>query len=174
MRKGLAASAALHLALIAWGLFTLPPPKPLDASQIEAIPVDLVPVAETTKLDKGSVTAAIAHGSVGQLSFSLISPDGKSTLLSSKNGGQSSDVWNGTTFSDNAALLVGCTGTGCVTYANNVVIQSAIPQGSLSALVGDDPNGTWTLSVTDDTNGVNGTLTSWSLSLTPALCPIAP
>jgi subtilisin-like proprotein convertase family protein len=121
-----------------------------------------------------SVTAAIVHGSSGQVSLSLISPSGKSTLLSSKNGGQSSNVWNGTTFSDNAALLVGCTGAGCVTYANNVVVPSAIPQGSLSALVGGDPNGTWTLHVTDDTNGINGTLTSWSLSLTPVLCPITP
>lgn len=121
-----------------------------------------------------SVTAAIEHASPGQLSFSLVSPDGQSTLLSSKNGGQSSNVWNGTTFSDGAALLVGCTGTGCVTYASNVVVQSAIPQGSLSALVGRAPNGTWTLNVTDDTNAVNGTLTSWSLTLTPALCPITP
>lgn len=121
-----------------------------------------------------SVTTDIEHGASGQLSFTLVSPSGKSTLLSSKNGGGNSDVWSGTTFSDNASLLVGCTGTGCVTYANNVVVQNAIPQGSLSALIGDDPNGTWTLNVTDDTNGINGTLNSWSLSLTPVLCPITP
>ena len=73
-----------------------------------------------------------------------------------------------------AANLIGCVGSGCVAFVNNIVVTSAIPEGSLSALVGDDPNGTWSLKVLDTANGQAGVLTSWSLDLTPALCSVKP
>ncbi len=53
MRDGLAVSLFGHAALLAWALLTLPSPKPLDASQIEAIPVNFVTIADVTSIPKG-------------------------------------------------------------------------------------------------------------------------
>ena len=52
MRTGLIASAAFHLALLAWGLIALTA-SPLDASHIETLPVEFVEVTELTDLDLG-------------------------------------------------------------------------------------------------------------------------
>ena len=60
MRAGLTVSVVAHLALLAWGIFSLPAPKSLDTSQIEAMPVDFVPLDEVTHLTKGARTAALA------------------------------------------------------------------------------------------------------------------
>jgi hypothetical protein len=40
--------------------------------------------------------------------------------------------------------------------------------------VGENPNGTWTLTVSDDTNLDGGTLNSWSLGLTTSVCSATP
>ncbi len=57
MRTAVTVSLVGHAALIAWGFFALPASKPLDVSQIEAIPVDLVEVGDVTALKKGLRTA---------------------------------------------------------------------------------------------------------------------
>ncbi len=56
MRDGLAVSLFGHAALLVWGLFSLPSPTPLDASQIEAIPVNFVKIADVTSVPKGVET----------------------------------------------------------------------------------------------------------------------
>jgi hypothetical protein len=58
MRTGLTLSVLLHLVLVAWGIVTLPSMRSFDASQIEAVPVEFIEVAEVTDLDKGQKTAA--------------------------------------------------------------------------------------------------------------------
>lgn len=61
MRRGLTVSAIGHAALIALGVWSLPAPNPLDASQIEAIPVDFVKIGDTTSVPKGLQTAALVE-----------------------------------------------------------------------------------------------------------------
>ncbi|MEX0852941.1 MAG: hypothetical protein WD036_06625 [Bauldia sp.] len=61
MRSGLAVSVAGHTLLIAWGLFSLPAPSPLNATEIEAIPVDFVEIRDGTSLPKGLQTAALVE-----------------------------------------------------------------------------------------------------------------
>ncbi len=56
MRDGLAVSLFGHAALLVWGLLSLPSPRPLDASQIEAIPVNFVKIADITSVPKGVET----------------------------------------------------------------------------------------------------------------------
>lgn len=56
MRLGLTVSAAAHATLIAWGLLSLRSPTPLDASDIEQIPVDFVEIADETKINPGVPT----------------------------------------------------------------------------------------------------------------------
>ena len=56
MRDGLAVSLFGHAALLVWALFSLPSPKALDTSQIEAIPVNFVKIADVTSVPKGVET----------------------------------------------------------------------------------------------------------------------
>jgi subtilisin-like proprotein convertase family protein len=123
-------------------------------------------------LYKATVTVQAQHPKSGQLVLTLGAPSGKSITLAKNIGGNTANVFSDTTFDDAAALLLGCTGTGCAPTTGP--IAAAVPQGSLSSLVGDDPNGTWTLGVVDTGTGQTGTLQGWSLSLTPALCSMAP
>ncbi len=57
MRVGPIVSVAAHVAIIAWGFVSLPWPKPIDASDIEQIPVDFVTIADDTQIAKGLKTA---------------------------------------------------------------------------------------------------------------------
>ncbi len=61
MRAGLTVSLVGHAVLIAWGVVALPATKPLDTSQIEAIPVDFVTVSDETSLPKGLKTADLVQ-----------------------------------------------------------------------------------------------------------------
>ena len=45
---------------------------------------------------------------------------------------------------------------------------------SVDGLAGGTPHGQWTLMIQDVQNGNSGTLQSWSLTLTPLLCPTTP
>ena len=58
MRAGLTVSVVGHLLLLAWGVFTLATPRPLEVN-IEAVPVDLIPAGDITKLNQGKETAAL-------------------------------------------------------------------------------------------------------------------
>jgi subtilisin-like proprotein convertase family protein len=121
-----------------------------------------------------AVTVMAPHPLSGRLSIALGSPGKKTIPLVSGIGGSVANVFSNTTFDDGATLLLGCTGAGCASA--NGPILSVVPQGSLSALVGDDPNGTWTLHVTDAGGNPpkKGSLEGWSLEVTPALCPMGP
>jgi len=53
MRAGLALSIAGHLAILAYGLVAFPDARTFKVDDIEAFPVDLVPIAELTDLAAG-------------------------------------------------------------------------------------------------------------------------
>ncbi len=61
MRDGLAVSLFGHAALLLWGLLSLHSAQPLDASQIEAIPVNFVKIADVTSIPKGTATPKVAE-----------------------------------------------------------------------------------------------------------------
>ncbi len=77
-------------------------------------------------------------------------------LLTSGNGG-SGDNYTHTVFDDSAAASI-TTGTAPFT-------GSYRPQQALSALAGQDPNGTWKLHVVDSYTTDVGTLTGWTLTI---------
>jgi len=47
-----------------------------------------------------------------------------------------------------------------------VVETPLAPEEALAAFIGEDPNGTWTISIFDDAGADTGTLVSWSVTLT--------
>ncbi|WP_026381555.1 energy transducer TonB [Afifella pfennigii] len=57
MRVGLSVSLIGHLALVSLGFFAFPDAKPFTVDDIEALPVDLVPIDEVTDLRAGSKQA---------------------------------------------------------------------------------------------------------------------
>lgn len=61
MRAGLPVSVVAHLAVIAWGVLSLPMASPIDASSVEMIPVDFIEIDDVTQLTKGLQTAALVE-----------------------------------------------------------------------------------------------------------------
>jgi subtilisin-like proprotein convertase family protein len=123
-----------------------------------------------------NATVNITHTFAADLDFTLTSPSGKIVTLSTDNGGGNDNVFNGTTFDDQAnpgsPIPYGAQPNQAVdnTYANNVVAVSLTPEEPLALFNGDDPNGTWTLKVVDDLGGDSGTINAWSLTITTCSC----
>ena len=57
MRLAVAISVIGHIGVLMWGYVSFPDASPFEVATVEAVPVDLVPVAELTKLREGSPTA---------------------------------------------------------------------------------------------------------------------
>lgn len=102
----------------------------------------------------------ITHTFAADLEVLLTSPGGTQTALTLDNGGGNDDVFSGSTFDDDAPVPV----TDFV-YTDGVTATPLAPQGALAAFIGEDPNGTWTLAITDDAGLDTGTLNGWSLDI---------
>lgn len=59
MKAGLTTSVILHAALLGFGLLTLSAPSSLEVADVEAFPVDIVPVEEMTQILQGDKTATV-------------------------------------------------------------------------------------------------------------------
>ena len=123
-------------------------------------------------ITKATLNLDLDHNNSDQIVLTLTSPSNKVIPLATKFG--KTDSYAGTTFDDAAPILVGCTGPGCVVFPMSGPLPAIIPEGSLSALVGDNPNGTWTLKIVSSANGQAGMLNAWTLNLSTALCPLTP
>jgi subtilisin-like proprotein convertase family protein len=92
------------------------------------------------------------------LDVTLTSPAGTVVTIITDQGFFNDDIFNGTVWDDDAALAV----------ADNPNIVSGtapalIPEEAMAAFAGEDPNGVWTLTISDDSAGDAGSLDSWSL-----------
>ena len=61
MKAGLATSVVMHAALLGFGLLSLSAPAPLDVGDVEALPVDIVPMEEMTQIQEGDKKAPMAE-----------------------------------------------------------------------------------------------------------------
>ncbi len=104
-----------------------------------------------------NVTLNITHTWDDDLSVFLISPAGTRVELFSRVGASGKN-FTFTTLDDQAATPIT---SGTAPFSG-----SYRPTGSLAAVNGQDPNGTWTLEVNDDVSGDTGTLQGWSLTMT--------
>jgi subtilisin-like proprotein convertase family protein len=101
----------------------------------------------------------IAHNLSSDLDVTLTSPQGTRIVITSDNGGLVGGNFDGTEWDDSATPIA------LKTFTNNVLIPSAAPEQGFSAFQGENPNGTWTLTITDDEAGDGGMLKNWSLTL---------
>jgi subtilisin-like proprotein convertase family protein len=122
-------------------------------------------------LDVDAITA-LQHSWAADLDVTLTSPAGTVVTLTTDNGSSNDNVFDGTRWDDDAnpgGQVPYTTNDGMVTdtaYANLDPNPTLTPEEPLGAFLGEDPNGTWTLTIQDDENGAGGTLNSWSLDLT--------
>jgi colicin import membrane protein len=61
MKAGLTTSMVMHAALLGFGLISLSSPRSMDAADMEALPVDIVPVEELTQLQEGDKQAPVSE-----------------------------------------------------------------------------------------------------------------
>ncbi|NUM47043.1 MAG: proprotein convertase P-domain-containing protein [Anaerolineales bacterium] len=109
-----------------------------------------------------NLTTYIEHTYAADLDIFLTSPAGTEVSLTTDNGGSSDNVFNGTVWDDQ---WVGSS-VGDYTYVNNVPVPTMSPEEALGAFIGEDPNGTWTLTIYDDLGGDVGALNGWHLQIT--------
>ncbi len=107
----------------------------------------------------------IVHTFAADLEVTLTSPAGTVSTVTTDNGGSNDDVFNGTVWDDSAGTPV----TDAV-YSNGVPQSNLVVEEALGAFVGEDPNGTWTLTIFDDAGLDQGSLDEWYLDITTALC----
>ena len=109
------------------------------------------------------LTVAIDHPRAQDIDLFLTSPSGRRIDVVTDVGGNAANLWNGTRFDDQAGPPASdepvVTGTPFVRVAG---------EGALSAFMGEDPRGTWTLTVVDDAGGQSGGIDGWTLSLRSA------
>lgn len=119
------------------------------------------------------VTTNITHSQASEIDMTITSPAGTVVTLTTDNGGPLDDVFAGTRWDDDAAPGGVPTAAAAPTvgnvqvhpYANGVPASPLAPEEALGAFIGENPNGTWTLSVSDDAAGDTGTLNSWGLDI---------
>lgn len=104
-----------------------------------------------------NVQVNINHTYDGDLDVYLTAPNGKKVELFT-DVGAGGDNFSGTILDDEATTLIS---NGVVPFSG-----SFRPEGSLADFDGIDPNGTWTLTITDDAQNDSGLLGGWSLIVT--------
>jgi len=57
MKLGVTVSSAAHVAILTWGLISISGPKPLMVAEVEALPVDIVPIESITRSVQGEKKA---------------------------------------------------------------------------------------------------------------------
>ncbi|MCX7555423.1 proprotein convertase P-domain-containing protein [Xanthomonadaceae bacterium JHOS43] len=131
-----------------------------------------------------NLTTFIRHTFSADLDITITSPAGTVVTLTTDNGAGNDDVFNGTVWDDSAnpgGQVPYVTNNGLVTdhaYVNLTLASPLVPEEALGAFIGEDPNGTWTLTISDDLAGDGGTLDEWSIQLAtlaaaPTLDPVA-
>jgi subtilisin-like proprotein convertase family protein len=123
-----------------------------DVSSVQSV----LNVSGVGNVSTVTVTLNITHTFDADLVLKLISPSGTIVTLATNRGG-SGDNFTDTTFSDAAATAISA---GTAPFSG-----SFKPESVLSALIGENGNGTWKLQVDDTASGDTGTINSWSLTL---------
>lgn len=131
-----------------------------------------------TQISDVNMLTNILHTFNADLDITITSPAGTVVTLTSDNGAGNDNVFNGTVWNDNAnpAGQVPYTANNGLasdqTYVNLTTATPLAPEEGLAAFIGENPNGVWTLRISDDLGGDVGTLTSWSLTIQTSTCAV--
>ncbi|GAA0398761.1 hypothetical protein GCM10009133_04500 [Cocleimonas flava] len=134
--------------------------SPALAITDNATVMDTLTIASDGYVCKVNLDVNITHTFNADLDIFLTSPTGSRVTVSTDNGSIFSDVFAGTTFSDDAT-------NGPVTdyvFVDTVTATPLVPEGAFGAFIGESPLGDWILEISDDATFDTGTLNSWGLS----------
>src|SRR5690606_28054111 len=132
-----------------------------------------------TAIHDVDMTSFIAHTFSADMDITLTSPAGTVVTLSTDNGAGNDNVFNGTVWDDDAnpAGQVPYVTNNCVVsdhaYVNLTLASPVGPEEARAPFIGEDPNGAWTLTVSDDLAGDGGSIDSWSLDIDTFPCASA-
>lgn len=116
---------------------------------------------------EGATGVGLDHTYVGDLVIFLTSPQGTTIVLAANAGGAGNNFCN-TMFDDAAGISI-----QSITAAGAPYTGSFRPATPLSSFNGENPNGTWFLSVVDTGAEDTGSVRKFSLKLTPFECSVA-
>ncbi|HEX4953669.1 MAG TPA: IPTL-CTERM sorting domain-containing protein [Thermoanaerobaculia bacterium] len=125
-----------------------------------------------TYLWDANLLTNITHTFAADLDMTIQSPAGTVVTLSTDNGAGNDNVFNGTDWDDDAnpaGQVPYTTNSGLASdhaYVNLTLASPLVPEEALAAFIGENPNGTWTLTVSDDLAGDGGSIASWSVEVT--------
>lgn len=115
----------------------------------------------------------ITHAYAADIDMTLKSPEGTIVTLTTDNGGSKDNVFAGTLWDDDAdpgSPLPYPGGSAKIAtdyvFTNLAAAPTLVPEEAMSAFKGENPNGTWTLTINDDGSSETGMLNSWKLHLT--------
>lgn len=112
-----------------------------------------------------TVCIKINHDYTGDLDIFLVAPDGTRIELSTDNGGSGDEYGSGTNNNGGTPTCFDMTAGTNITAGSAPFQSNYVPEGDLGdANNGQDPNGTWSLCVTDDAAGVSGFINAWQLT----------
>ena len=117
-----------------------------------------------------NLTTFITHAASGDLDITLTSPAGTTVIITTDNGGTNDDVFNGTVWDEQQAGLLNTVVDRA--FTNLVTSTPLNAEGRLENFRGEDPNGVWTLAISDDTTTNVGSLNSWSLDVSTIAAPV--
>ncbi|HKQ49614.1 MAG TPA: proprotein convertase P-domain-containing protein [Phycisphaerae bacterium] len=124
------------------------------------------------------VTTNLTHSNCTDLDITLMSPAGTIVTLTTDNGGGNDNIFNGTIWDDDAnpgGIVPYDDNDGMVTdssFVDGTTGTPLTPEEPLGAFIGEDPNGVWTLTISDDENSNGGVLDNWNLAV--STLPSAP
>jgi subtilisin-like proprotein convertase family protein len=132
-----------------------------------------ITVSDTAPLTSLDVAVAIDHTWVGDVTVSLTSPGGTTVLLLDRPGVPSStfgcsDNNMDVVFSEAATVVTETACPGTTPWLSGPVL----PVAPLSAFAGENPAGTWTLTVSDSAAGDTGGVVDWGLLPTPSFAGV--
>ena len=141
--------------------FSVAAPVAIPASTPVSSPIAITGQGTSTTVANLNVTLNLSFPNLGDLSAVLVGPDGITQVTLFNAGALTGSSLVNTVFSATASTSLS---SGTSPYTGT--FKATDPQG-LAKLLGQSMNGTWTLKLTNTATGQSGTLTSWSLTLTP-------
>ena len=146
-------------------------PIAISASGTPTITSTLAVSGVDTYLWDVDVDTTITHTWNSDLQIALTSPSGTTVTLTSNNAGSTDNVYNGTAWDDDAdpdGVPPYITNNGLATdhaYVNLVTATPLAVEEALGAFIGEDPNGNWVMTISDQANLDGGSLATWTLTL---------
>jgi LPXTG-site transpeptidase (sortase) family protein len=113
------------------------------------------------------LTTFIQHPVSYGLWIFLESPAGNHVIMTMNNGDAYENVYDGTLWDDNGNIPV-----TDYPYASDGPVSPLVPEEAMSAFIGEDPNGDWSLTMFNTWRSDTGSLDRWDLNIVTGACPV--